>query len=146
MFDIVPFRRAGQDRRNDLFPALVRSFFDDNFLPTFDLIQSNFRVDLKETDNEFIVEADLPGIKKEAIEVEFNNNYLQISAKREDTVEDKSQNYVRRERHYGELKRVFHIDNVDENGINASFNDGVLRVTLPKMTKGMTGRRKIDIN
>jgi HSP20 family protein len=146
MFDIVPFRRGSQDKRGDFFPAFVRSFFDDGFFPAVDFMQGNFRVDLKETDNEFVVEADLPGIKKDAISIEFNNNYLEISAKREDTVEDKSLNYVRRERHYGEFRRVFHIDNVDENSIRASFNDGVLKVTLPKLTKGKTGRKKIDVN
>ncbi|WML33143.1 Hsp20 family protein [Clostridium sp. OS1-26] len=81
--------------------------------------RNSFRVDLKETENEYMVEADLPGINKEAIDVEYENNYLTISAKREETIENKdNNNYVRRERSYGEFKRRFYIDNVDKEKID----------------------------
>jgi HSP20 family protein len=53
---------------------------------------------------------------------------------------------VRRERHYGEFKRSFYVDNVNENEIDASFKDGVLRIVLPKMSKGQERKRKIDIH
>jgi len=100
---------------------------------------------LKETEDNYLVEADLPGVKKENINIEFHNGNLTISAKRDETVEDKKENYVRRERHYGEFKRSLYIKNVDENKINASFNDGVLRVTLPKLEKGPDSRKRINI-
>lgn len=103
-------------------------------------------IDLKETDENYLVEADLPGINKESINVEFNNDHLTIGAKREDSLDDKNKNYVRRERHYGEFKRSFYIDNVDESNIYASFNNGVLKITLPKLNKGNDRRRKIDIH
>jgi HSP20 family protein len=145
MFDIVPFRRNNLSRRDDFFSPLFKSFFDDDFFTTMSTMRGNFKADLKETDENYIVEADLPGIKKEAIDIEFHNNYLVISAKRDETTEDKKENYVRQERHYGEFKRSFYIDNVDENKIDASFADGVLKITLPKLNKGMEQKRKINI-
>ena len=88
MSDLIPFGRNSLDRLDDFFPSLFKNFFDNNFLTMMSNIQGNFRVDVKETENEFIVEADLPGIKKEAIEIVYLNNYLVINA-REEGLEEK---------------------------------------------------------
>jgi HSP20 family protein len=146
MFDLVPFRKNDLTRKDDFYSPFFRNFFEDDFFSALNYMQGNIRVDLKETDDKYLVEADLPGIKKEDINIDFDNNHLTISAKRNETVEDKNENYVRRERHYGELRRSFYVDNVDENNISASFSDGVLKITLPKLTKGNNRKRKIDIN
>lgn len=146
MFDMVPFRKNNNlARRGDFFDQMMNNFFDDDFLTPQNYFGNSFRVDLKENENEYIIEADLPGIKKDAIDLSYENNYLTVTAKREDTVEDKSGNYVRRERSYGEFKRSFYIDNVDESKIDASFNDGVLKINLPKIDKTKVSRRRIDI-
>ena len=102
-------------------------------------------MDGRETEDAYLIEADLPGVKKEAVKVEYENHYLTISAKNEDTVEQKDEDFVRRERHYGEFRRSFYVDNIDENNIAANLADGVLKVTLPKQSKGITGTRKIEI-
>ncbi|WP_058486197.1 heat shock protein Hsp18 [Defluviitalea phaphyphila] len=146
MFDMMPFRRNSFNRKDDFFAPFFQHFFDDDFFPMMSSMNGNFRVDLKETDDNYIVEADLPGIQKENIDIDYTNNYLTINAKRnEEIIEDKKENYVRRERHYGEFRRSFYIDNVDENNIDASFKNGVLKIVLPKLNKGKTNRRKIDI-
>lgn len=147
MFDMVPFRRNNNSitKRGDYFNQLFDNFFDDDFFAPSNYISNSFRVDLKETDDEYMIEADLPGINKDAIDISYENNYITISAKRNDSKEDKKDNYVRRERRYGEFKRSFYIDNVNENNINAEFKDGVLKVSLPKKDKDITSRRKIDI-
>lgn len=146
MFEMIPFRRNNLTKRDDFFSPFFKSFFDDDFFTAMTNMHGNFKVDLKETDENYLIEADLPGVKKEAIDIDFDNNYLTISAKRDESIEDKKENYVRRERHYGEFRRSFYIDNVDESKINASFTDGVLRITLPKLNKGNDRKRKIDIH
>ncbi|WP_055669953.1 heat shock protein Hsp18 [Desnuesiella massiliensis] len=146
MFDLIPFRKSNNLRRRDNFDDLFNDFFNENFLSPFNMMENSFGVDLKETDENYLIEADLPGVKKEDINVNFENNHLTISAKRDDSTEEKKENYVRRERHYGEFKRSFYVDNVDENSINASFNDGVLKLVLPKLNKNKDSKRKIDIN
>ncbi|MFL0197938.1 heat shock protein Hsp18 [Clostridium sp. WILCCON 0269] len=148
MFDMVPFRRNNSVRKGDDFESFVDSFFNHDFLTPFNtsLLHSGFKVDLKETDTSYLIEADLPGINKDAIDLNFNNNYLTISAKREDSIEDSKENFIRRERHYGEFKRSFYVDNVDEKNINASFKDGVLKIDLPKLEKGNTNSKKIEIH
>lgn len=146
MFEMIPFRRHMLNRGDDDFGQLFRNFFNNDFTQELSNIYGSFKVDLKETEDSYLVEADLPGMNKDAINIDYESNYLTVSAKRDDTIEDKRENYVRRERHYGEFKRSFYIDNVDEEKIDASFKDGVLKITLPKLTKGNDKKKKIDIH
>lgn len=145
MFNFGPFKGNSLTRRDDSFLPSWSHFFDNDLFSTMNHMQGNFKVDLRETDENYLIEADLPGIKKEAIDIDFHNNYLTISAKRDESMENKQENYVRRERHYGEFRRSFYIDNVDENKIDANFADGVLKIILPKLNKGNDNRRKINI-
>lgn len=147
MFDLVPFRKNNKvgSRNGDAFDDLWSNFFGDDFFAPVLVNNSSFKVDLKEDDASYTVDADLPGIKKEDISLDYENNYLTISAKRDETVEDKKDNYVRRERHTGEFKRSFYVDNVNEDNITASFTDGVLKINLPKKEIGIE-KKKIDIN
>ncbi|QAA33382.1 heat shock protein Hsp18 [Clostridium manihotivorum] len=146
MFEMIPFRKSNLSRGDDFFTPFFKNFFDDDFFTEMTNINGSFKVDLKETDENYLVEADLPGIKKDAIDIDYSSNNLIISAKRNDSLEETKENYVRRERHYGEFKRSFYVDNVDENSIDASFKDGVLRIVLPKKVKGEPKNRKIDIH
>ncbi|MCG4579190.1 heat shock protein Hsp18 [Clostridium cochlearium] len=145
MFDMIPFRRNNPIKRGAYFDDFFDNFFNNDFLVPIKFPKNDFRADLKETDDEYIIEADLPGISKDAVKVNYSNNNIIISAKREDIVEDKGENYIRRERSYGEFKRAFYVDNVDENNIRASFNDGVLKINLPKLEKDKKIGKQIEI-
>lgn len=145
MFDMIPFRKNSLAGREDFFSSFLKNFFDDDYFSVMGGLSESFRVDLKETNDNYLVEADLPGVKKEDINVEFNNYNLIIRAKRDESIEDKKENYVRRERHYGEFNRSFYIDNADETNITASFNAGVLKIAIPKLNKGNDSIRRIDI-
>ncbi len=143
MFGLVPFRSRNLPSR-DIF-NLMHGFFDDNFITPFGNIGNAVRIDLQETENEYIVEADLPGVKKGDITLHYENQYLTISAKRDDIKEVKDDNYVRRERRYGQFQRSIYVDNVMDDKINAKFNDGVLTVTLPKQDKTKKRQGNIPI-
>ena len=146
MFDIVPWRKNNSlTKKGDEFENMVNSFFNDDFFSSFSLMKNNFSVDLKEDNNNYIIEADLPGVDKKDIDISYNNGYLNISAKRENHLEEKKDNYVRQERSYGEFKRSFYIDNVEEEKIDANFNNGVLKINLPKLNKEINQTRKIEI-
>jgi HSP20 family protein len=147
MFDMIPFRKDNSLSRGDEFEKFMKSFFNNDFSPVgMSVFGRDFKVDLKENDDSYLVEADLPGVNKDDINLSFKNNYLTISAKRENSREDKKEDFVRRERNYGEFKRSFYIDNVDDQKIDASFKDGVLKIELAKSEKGRNRGRKIDIN
>ena len=143
MADMVPVNKGGLFKRGEDF--LDNLFNEDFFAIPFEKMGFGFRVDLKENENAYLVEAELPGVNKDSIDVEFKNNYLTISAKREEKTEEKKEIYVRKERKYGELVRSFYIDNVDEEKITASFAEGILKVELPKSEKEKVTTKKIEI-
>lgn len=146
MFDIVPWRKNNSiQSKGDEFQNMVNSFFNDDFFNSVSIIKNNFSVDLKEDDNNYIIEADLPGVDKKDIDISYNNRYLNISARRESNLEENKDNYVRQERSYGEFKRSFYIDNIVEDKIYASFDNGVLNIKLPKLNKEISETKKIEI-
>jgi len=148
MFEVIPYKNNNRlmSRNSDDFSQLFNNFFNDDFSVPSNSIDGGFKVDLKENDNEYIIQADLPGVKKEAINIEYNNNYITISTKVDDSVEEKEDTYVRRERHFGEFKRSLYIDNIDADKIDASFSNGVLDVKLPKLNKDVVNKKKISIH
>lgn len=147
MFDLIPFGNKNGLARRDAFQNLMDRFFNDDFFAPsrFGFGGNLFKVDVRETEDAYVVEADLPGVKKEDVDIQYDNNYLTISARSESTVEKKEENFVRQERHSGELRRSFYVDNIDENKIAASLTDGVLKVTLPKKDKEVPDVKKIEI-
>ena len=144
MFGLVPFKKNGVRTTGDSFDDFITGFFNDDFFTPMANI-NNFNTDIKETDTEYIVEADLPGVKKEDITLDYKDNNLIISAKRENEINEEKDNYIRRERSYGSFSRSFYIDNVDKNSIEASFNDGQLKITLPKVNQSISDDSRILI-
>lgn len=90
-------------------------------------------VDIRETDNAFIAEAELPGLKKDDINVSIEDNLLTISGERRLERDEKKDNYHRIERSYGSFQRSFSLPRgVDATKVEAKFSDGVLKLSLPK--------------
>ncbi|MGM0548804.1 MAG: Hsp20/alpha crystallin family protein [Bacillota bacterium] len=145
MFDLVPFRnrsrRQVSERDEDPFNNLMSNFFGD----MMDFAGSNFRADIKESETEYTIEAEMPGMKKEDINLEINNDYLTISAEQKQEKEEKHDNYIRRERRKGKYARSFYLENVREDDIEANYDDGILRVHLPKAEETPVKKRTIEI-
>ncbi len=103
--------------------------------------------DITEDDNEYLVTADLPEVKKDEVKVNIDNGVISISGERktESEKKDKKKKYHRIERSYGSYQRSFRLpENVKEDEVQAEFNDGVLRVHLPK--NGSQVQKNIQIN
>ena len=122
------------------FDELERAFFSDNAL-------SEFKTDIQENGDSFLLEADLPGFKKEDIHVDVDDGRLTISAERHSNYEDKDKkgDFLRCERSYGSYARSFDISGIDAAQIKAAYSDGVLRVTLPKQTQVPASTRRLEI-
>jgi|AGTN01.2.fsa_nt_gi Molecular chaperone (small heat shock protein) len=91
------------------------------------------RADVRETGESFIVEAELPGVKKNDVQIVCQEGVLTISVRAEESAEKKEESYLRRERFKGESMRSFSLRNIDEASITAKMEDGVLTLTLPKV-------------
>ena len=102
------------------------------------------RVDIAETDKEFIINAEIPDVKKEDVKVMVDNGTLTISGERKQEKEEKGKKFHRVERFYGSFSRSFTLpNNVDESKIEASFKDGMLNLTVPKTEE--TKPKAIDV-
>jgi HSP20 family protein len=93
-------------------------------------------VDIMEVNNHYELSADLPGLKKEDIKVEIHDNVLTLRGEKKIEEDKKDKNYRLNERYYGEFIRTFTLpENVEKDGIEAEFKDGVLKLTIPKAEK-----------
>lgn len=108
--------------------------------------ESNLKCDIYEKDNNYYIEMDIVGFSKDNISIECDKGYLTITAEKsiEDNDEDDNKNYIRRERSYGKYKREFYLGDINTDEINASFNDGILNIIIPKKEKIST-KKQIEI-
>ncbi|SHE90079.1 heat shock protein Hsp20 [Fodinibius roseus] len=89
--------------------------------------------DVSETDEEYIVSVDLPGISKEDVEVSYKDNRLTISGERQHEEKEEKEDFLRKERYHGSFTRSFTLPSAGKDDkIKARFKDGVLKVTVPK--------------
>lgn len=101
--------------------------------------------DIYETESEIVVKAELPEVKKDDVHVSLENNVLTIRGERKFEDEKNRENYHRIERSYGEFVRSFTLPaTIDSNNVSAEFNDGLLRVTLPKREEAKP--KQIEVN
>ena len=142
MFGLVPFgsrhdlakKEDGLDR---LFDVFNEPFFSGDWAPFKSWNAPTFKVDVKDNGGSYELTADLPGMKKEDISLHYENNYLTIEAKKDESKDEKDEkgNYIRRERSLGSVTRSFYIDNIDEANVSAEFKDGVLKIEMPKLAE-----------
>ena len=143
MFEMMPFtRNHGVDLYRPFrdLEELERSFFSNSGATAF-------QTDIRDTGDAYVLEADLPGMKKEDIHIDIDGDRLSISAERNAVKEEKDENggYIRCERSYGSFSRSFDISGIHAEGISAAYEDGVLKLTLPKQTKTVPASRRLEI-
>ena len=121
-------------RRNDPFDDLFRGFFVRPVEAGQSREAPEERVDVQESNNAYLVHAELPGVKKEDIHVDIDGAVVSISAERKQEKEVKDGDRVlRTERYFGKVSRSFQLAlEIDESQAVAKYNDGVLELTLPK--------------
>ena len=142
MFGMLPFER-NDDNLFDTFDNFTRNFFRSNNanLPAF-------RTDIREAGDKFVLEAELPGFNKEDIKLDVKDGILTITAEHSENKDEKDEKgtYIRRERRYGSFTRSFDITGIDESGITAAYNNGVLELNLPKAVPVVPETRRIAID
>ena len=141
MFGMIPFERS-DDNFFDLFDNFERKFFGNSNAAIPD-----FRTDIRDAGDRFVLEAELPGFNKEDIKLDVKDGILTISAQHTENKDEKDDkgNYIRRERRYGSFTRSFDITGVDDEHITASYNNGVLELNLPKAVPVVPEAKRIAI-
>ncbi|HHW99968.1 MAG TPA: Hsp20/alpha crystallin family protein [Acholeplasmataceae bacterium] len=129
----------------DFFDEFNDKFFDD-FFSLARPSQGRLCADLVESDKEYSLTIEIPGLEKEDIKISYENNYLTISAEKKAKIDesDEKQNYVHKEIYYGSYHRSFFLEDVDSENIKASYKNGILVVKLPKK-EVIDGSKYIEI-
>lgn len=117
--------------------SLFDDLFDDFARPTKSAAAAPavMRTDIRENENGYELDIDLPGYKKEDVQAQLQNGYLTITAATNTSNETKDDNgkYIRRERYYGTCSRNFYVgEDVKQEDIKAKFEDGILKIAIPK--------------
>lgn len=142
MFELIPFTHShGMDLYRPFrdLENLERSLFSGGM--------GGFQTDIRDNGGAYVLEADLPGVKKEDIHIDIDGDRLSISAERSAVKEEKDENggYVRCERSYGSFSRSFDISGIRGEDISAAYADGVLTLTLPKQARTVPASRRLEI-
>lgn len=129
---------------------LPSRIFFDNFFDDFEppkKLDKMMKCDIYEKEGKYILEMDVPGFKKEDINMELENGYLKVSAEKTlDSDEKENKKYVRRERHsFTKCERSFYVGDVSEGDIKAKFKNGILEISVPKEEKKKEDKKIIMI-
>ena len=129
------------------FDRIFDSMFN-NDLPRFSLAESWMpAVDVNETETEFLLSADIPGLDKKDVSIDIHDGVITIEGERAIDNEKSTYDYRIRERQLGSFNRSFRLpDNVNEVKVAAKFKNGVLKVTLPKTKEVIPDGRQIKIS
>jgi len=132
MFELTPFVHGNQLHTYDPFRTMED--LENRFFGGTACELSGIRTDIQDKGDHYLMEADLPGFKKDDIHVDVSDGMMTITAERhsEHEEQDKKGSYVRCERSYGSYQRSFDLSGIDESGVQAAYADGVLKLTLPK--------------
>jgi HSP20 family protein len=103
------------------------------------------KVDIKETDKEYIVEAEIPGVDKKDIQLELHDDLLTIQVQRNEQLDVENNNYIRKERRTSSMSRSFYVENVKQEDVTAKYENGILSIVLPKREPGIKKGKNIEI-
>lgn len=139
MFELIPMNRR--------MPMNFRAMndFEDMFRDSFKNMSAIFNTDIVDNENEIVLSADLPGFDKNNINIDVENDLLTISAERSEKEEEKNSNFVHKERYYGTVKRSFDLTGIDADKIEASYENGVLKIVLPKIKEVAPSKKTVAI-
>ena len=145
MFELRPFeRRNNHVAAYDPWDQMERAFFGDG---SWGRGLSEFKTDIQDKGDFYLLEADLPGFDKKDIHLDINGDMLTVSAERhsEHEEKDKKNKYVRCERSYGSYSRSFDLSGVKADEIKAKYENGVLKLTMPKKENTLPEARHLEI-
>ncbi len=150
MFELRPFHR-NQDITYNPFKAMEdfeKRFFEDPFTGFFENGDiAEFKTDISDQGDSYLLEADLPGFDKKDIHLDISGDVLTINAERHSEHEDKDKkgNYIRLERSYGQYSRQFDVSGIDAHAIHAKYENGVLKLTMPKKQQTLPESHSLEI-
>ena len=139
MAGLVPFNKKNKEISTNTgfedFYNVLDDYFSNDWPFKRTLTHDTFKVDVEDNGNEYLIEAEVPGIDKKDINVELNDGKLMISITRDENSESKKKNFIHRERRYSSMSRSIYLEDAKSDGITAKLENGLLKVVIPKEEK-----------
>lgn len=136
MAGLVPFNKKNKEISTNTsfedFYNVLDDYFSNDWPFKRTLTHDTFKVDVEDNGNEYLIEAEVPGIDKKDINVELNDGKLMISITRDENSESKKKNFIHRERRYSSMSRSIYLEDAKPDGIKAKLENGLLKVVVPK--------------
>ncbi len=135
---------------NDEISSILSRNFDSLF-PEYvysdEMTKMAIPVEIEEKDKEYLLKAEIPGVKKEDLDIDIDKNHIIINAKKEEETKEDTKSYRKSEFHYGEFSRsVYFPEDIDVEKTEAKLEHGILRITAPKVEAEKTGNKKLTVN
>lgn len=138
MSGLIPFNRKSSNIARmgfDDFYAALDDFYYDGWTPAHSLLRDTFKIDVKDEETEYIVEAELPGVNRDEIDLSFESDLLSITVHQEGTPNNDEKGYIYKERRFETMSRSIWLNGAKPDTIKATLSDGVLTITVPKEEK-----------
>ena len=141
MAGLIPYNRRNRglvDRGfgdfNDFY-SMMDDFFNDGWMSRRFFPRDTFKIDVQENDKEYLIEAELPGVDRDEINIDMNEGRMTISVRREESINKENKNYLHKERRFSSMSRSLYLDDAMSTGIKAKLDNGVLTIKVPKENK-----------
>ena len=138
MYELMPF---GGDNIFNYLDNWEKSIFGNTSRAV-----GTFKTDVLDKGDKYLLQAELPGFKKEDIYIDLDGNYLTIQASHVQESNNTSDKIVRKERQYSSFSRSFNVSGINTDAIKAEYNNGILELELPKVEEQKPKTKKIEIN
>jgi HSP20 family protein len=145
MANLIPYgRNKGLSTTGfEDFYNMLDDFFTDPWL-TGRRVREGFKLDVQQTDKEYLIEAELPGVNKEEVSLDLREGTLTIAVNREENKNEENKNYIHRERRVSSMSRSVYLGDVDADAVSAKLDNGVLKVSVPTKAP-VEKKRRIEI-
>lgn len=131
-------------RNNFIVPSFMNDFFKPDWFGGTDVSSNTPAVNISENEGNFVLEFAIPGFKKEDFNIEVDNDVLTISAEVNHESDEKTDTYTRREFSVSSFKRAFTLpETISEDAINAIYEEGILKITLPKLEEALPKPKRL---
>ncbi len=138
------FIKSVNDEISSILSRNMEGLFPDYGFPEEDKL--SMPVELKEKDKEYSVKAELPGVKKEDLDIDMEDNYITINAKKQEEHDEENDGYKKSEFSYGEFSRTIYFpQEIDINNTTAKLEHGVLKITAPKKIVEKNNKKKLTV-
>jgi HSP20 family protein len=144
MTKLVPFNRRNAGLLStgfEDFHNMLDDFFSDNWWPWRSLERDTFKINVQQNEKDYLVEAELPGVNKDEIDLSLDEGRLTISVKREEQINEEKKNYIHRESRFSSMSRSIYLADADSQDIKAKLENGVLSILVPRQDRSNKAQR-----